>query len=80
MIKSLLIFSMRNIVKNRKTTIINILGLVVSLTCVLVIYHKIDYELSFDRFHSEYENTYRIVRQYYRNGTKSKRGRMGIHC
>lgn len=74
MIKSLLIFSLRNIVKNRKNTVINILGLVVSLTCVLIIYHKIDFELSFDRFHSEYENTYRIVRHTTGLGLNLKEG------
>ncbi len=74
MIKSLLIFSLRNIVKNRKNTVINILGLVVSLTCVLIIYHKIDFELSFDRFHTEYENTYRIVRHTTGMGLNLKEG------
>ncbi len=74
MIKSLFIFSWRSISKNRKNAIINILGLVVSLTCVLIIYHKIDYELSFDRFHTEYDNTYRIVRNTRGLGLQLKEG------
>jgi hypothetical protein len=74
MIKSLLVFSLRNIVKNRKSTLINLLGLIVSLTCCLIIYHKITYELSFDRFHSEYENTYRIVRHTTGMGLNLKEG------
>ncbi|MGV8093722.1 MAG: hypothetical protein AB2L24_17830 [Mangrovibacterium sp.] len=74
MIKSILIFSLRNFIKDRKNTIINILGLVVSLTCCLIIYHKIAYELSFDRFHSRYESTYRVVRQTKGLGLNLKEG------
>jgi putative ABC transport system permease protein len=74
MIKSILIFSLRNFIKDRKNTVINILGLVVSLTCCLIIYHKIAYELSFDRFHSRYESTYRIVRHTRGLGLNLKEG------
>ncbi len=63
MLKSLIISYLRNLLRNYKSTLINVFGLVVSLTCCLVIYNKIYYELSFDKFHSQAENTYRIVRQ-----------------
>lgn len=62
MLKSLIISYLRNLLKNYKSTLINVFGLVVSFTCCLVIYNKIYYELSFDKFHSQSENTYRIVR------------------
>ncbi|MEN6456644.1 MAG: FtsX-like permease family protein [Prolixibacteraceae bacterium] len=74
MIKSILIFSLRNFIKDRKNTVINILGLVVSLTCSLIIYHKIAYEVSFDRFHTQYESTYRVVRQTKGLGLNLKEG------
>jgi ABC-type antimicrobial peptide transport system permease subunit len=74
MIKSILIFSLRNFIKDRKNTVINILGLVVSLTCSLVIYHKIAYEVSFDHFHTQYESTYRVVRQTRGLGLNMKEG------
>jgi ABC-type antimicrobial peptide transport system permease subunit len=74
MIKSILIFSLRNFIKDRKNTVINIVGLVVSLACSLIIYHKIAYELSFDRFHSRYESTYRVVRQTTGLGLNLKEG------
>ena len=63
MLKSLIVSYLRNLFRNYKSTLINVFGLVVSLTCCLVIYNKIYYELSFDKFHSQAENTYRIVRQ-----------------
>jgi len=49
--------------RNYKSTLINIFGLVVSLTCCLVIYSKIYYEMSFDKFHTDAENTFRVIRQ-----------------
>ncbi len=74
MLKSFIIFSLRNLIKNRKSTLINILGLIVSLTCCLIIYHKIKYELSFDRYHTQAETTYRIVRQTKGLGLNLKKG------
>jgi putative ABC transport system permease protein len=74
MIKSILIFSLRNFIKDRKNTVINILGLVVSLTCSLIIYHKIAYEVSFDHFHTQYESTYRVVRETRGLGLNLKEG------
>lgn len=64
MIKSILIFFLRNFIKDRKNTVINILGLVISLTCSLIIYHKIAYEVSFDHFHTQYESAYRVVKLF----------------
>ncbi|QGY44665.1 FtsX-like permease family protein [Maribellus comscasis] len=63
MLKSLIISYLRNLLRNYKSTLINILGLVVSLTCGLVIFTKIYYELSFDKYHTNAENTFRIIRQ-----------------
>ncbi len=62
MLRSLISSYLRTLLKNSKSTFINVFGLVVSLTCCLIIYHKIAYELSFDNFHTQAENTFRIVR------------------
>ncbi len=63
MLKSLIISYLRNLLRNYKSTLINVFGLVVSLTCCLVIYNKIYYEMSFDKFHTNAETTFRIIRQ-----------------
>ena len=63
MLKSLIISYLRNLLRNYKSTLINVLGLVVSLTCCLVIYSKIYYEMSFDKFHTDAESTFRVIRQ-----------------
>jgi len=63
MIRSFISSFLRNLVKNKRSSFINIFGLVVSLTCCFIIYYKISYELSFDKYHTQAEKTYRIIRQ-----------------
>lgn len=62
MLKNFIILAIRNLVKSRTTSIINILGFSLGITCCLIIYFKVKYELSFDRFHTQSENTFRVVR------------------
>jgi putative ABC transport system permease protein len=54
--------AIRRITRNYKSNFLIFAGLVVGLTSCLVIYTKINYELSFDNFHTQGKNTYRIVR------------------
>ena len=76
MIKSFLKFYLRSLLKNKRSTVINIFGLVVSLTCAIVIYQKIAYETGFDRFQTNYDSTYRIVRQTKGLGLNLKEGEL----
>ena len=62
MIKNYLKIALRNFLRNRNYTLINILGLSIGITACIVIFLLITYELSFDKFHSRYQNIYRIVR------------------
>lgn len=62
MLKNFFILAIRNLLKSRTTSIINILGFSLGITCCLIIYFKVKYELSFDRFHTQSENTFRVVR------------------
>jgi putative ABC transport system permease protein len=49
-------------------SIINILGLSVGMACVILIYLWVQDELSFDRFHTNTEDIYRIVQTQYYTG------------
>ena len=62
-------FAVRNLMGFRQYSIINILGLSVGMTCVILIYLWVQNELSYDRFHQNADSIYRIVQsQYYTEG------------
>lgn len=61
MLRNYVKIALRNLWKNRSYSLINVLGLSLGITCCLVIYVFIRYELSFDSFHSQSDQTYRIV-------------------
>lgn len=62
MIKNYLIVALRNFLRNRNYTLINILGLSTGLTACIVIFLLISYEIRFDKFHSRYDSIYRVIR------------------
>jgi ABC-type antimicrobial peptide transport system permease subunit len=51
----------RNIFRNKTSSIINVAGLAIGLTCALIITIFVRYELSFDRYHAKSENIYKVV-------------------
>ncbi len=61
MLKNLLKIAIRNIVKDKTYSAINILGLTIGITCSLFLLMYILHELSYDRYHSNAENIYRVV-------------------
>ncbi len=52
----------RNLLANKGTTAINIIGLCTGVAAALVIFCVVRFELSFDTFHSKTYNVYRMVR------------------
>ncbi|HCC70418.1 MAG TPA: hypothetical protein DEQ09_04615, partial [Bacteroidales bacterium] len=50
----------RSIINQRPYSFINILGLTIGLTCVILIILWIKAETSYDRFHKDHENLYRV--------------------
>lgn len=61
MIRSYLTVALRNIRKNKGTSLINLLGLTIGLASCLVIFLYVRYELSYDNFHEDPEDLFRIV-------------------
>ncbi|MDH4091996.1 MAG: ABC transporter permease [Cyclobacteriaceae bacterium] len=61
MFENLLKIAIRNIVKERTYSAINILGLTIGITCSLFILMYILDELSFDRYHKNSDKIYRVV-------------------
>ncbi|NOS56217.1 MAG: FtsX-like permease family protein [Cyclobacteriaceae bacterium] len=61
MLKNLFIVAFRTIRKDKAYSAINILGLTIGITCSLFLLMYIIDELSFDRYHKNADNIYRIV-------------------
>lgn len=62
MVRNYLLITLRGFIRNKNYSLINILGLSIGLTCAIIIYLLISYELRFDRFHSRVDRIYRVVR------------------
>ncbi|MEJ1237093.1 ABC transporter permease [Chryseolinea sp. T2] len=75
MIGSYFKMARRSLMAYKTTTSINILGLVIGIATALVIFTVTQFEKSFDTFHSQANNTYRLVRA---GGTDMSEFRTGI--
>ncbi len=60
MFKNYLKISFRNIKRQKIYSVINLSGLSIGITCFLLIFLYVQYELSFDRFHPDCERIYRV--------------------
>lgn len=63
MLKNYFKITFRNLVKNKVSTIINLLGLSLGISSCLVVFLIISYELDFDSFHSKKDRIYRVIRE-----------------
>jgi putative ABC transport system permease protein len=61
MLKNLFTIAIRSILKDRTYSAINILGLTIGITCSMFLFLYILDELSYDRYHKNADNIYRIV-------------------
>lgn len=60
--------SFRILLKEKRITLINISGLSISLACALFMLLWVQHEMSYDRFHTDFEQLYRVEEdQYYSN-------------
>ena len=60
MIRNFFIVAIRNILKKKFYSIINILGLTIGITATLFIIIYLNDELSYDRFHDKIDRMYRV--------------------
>jgi putative ABC transport system permease protein len=63
MIKNFIKLVFRNIKRNKGYSFVNISGLVIGMTCFLLIMLFVQYELSFDNFHNNPDRIFRLVCQ-----------------
>jgi putative ABC transport system permease protein len=69
MFKNYIKTSLRNIRKHKIFSFINIAGLAVGMTCCLFIFLWVKNELSYDRFHRNSDRTYRVIAEYFTEGS-----------
>ncbi|MGD8539581.1 MAG: ABC transporter permease, partial [Candidatus Aminicenantes bacterium] len=64
MFKNYLKIALRNIKRHKGYSIINIAGLSIGLTCCILILLYVRYEFSYDRYHENTNNIYRVVMKF----------------
>lgn len=65
MFKNYLFTAFRNMKREKLFAIMNITGLAIGIGCGLVIYKIITYELSFDSYHTNYKQVYRVINEFH---------------
>jgi putative ABC transport system permease protein len=68
MIKNYLILTLRNLKSNKGYFIINLLGLIIGITSFILITLWIKAETSYDKFHKNAQNIYRVDYLLYGEG------------
>src|SRR4030095_10275093 len=61
MIKNYFKIAWRNLFRNKGFSLTNLLGLTIGITCTIFILLWVQDELAFDKFHKNYDNTYKIL-------------------
>lgn len=64
MIRNYLTVAIRSIFRNRLTAFINMAGLAMAMMCCILIYLFVSDELSYDRYHTKADRTYRVTRNF----------------
>jgi putative ABC transport system permease protein len=78
MIKNYFIIAWRNLRKNKIFSLINIAGLSIGLACSMLILLYVKDEVSFDRFHKNVNNIYRVVTRSKHGGVEYKDSNTGL--
>lgn len=64
MLRNYIITAFRNLSRNKANTSINVIGLTLGLTCSLVLFLVVRYELKFNTHHPDADRIYRVVGEF----------------
>ena len=54
--------AIRNLLKQKSFTFINVIGLAIGMTCFVLIFLYVRFELSYDKSHEKADRIHRVVR------------------
>lgn len=74
MLRSYIKIALRNFRKNKLFSLLNITGLAIGMAACLLILQYVSFKLSFDQFHKNADNIYRVVNDRYQNGKLIQHG------
>ena len=63
MLRNYLIIAVRNLMKQKIFTFINVFGLAVGVACCMILGLYVNHEMSYDRHHPNAEQIYRVVQE-----------------
>ena len=70
--------ALRNALKNRVFSVINVSGLAIGIACFLLIVLFLRFEYGYDRFHDKHERIYRVIKECGYPGGKTLRADSGV--
>ncbi|MBC5773151.1 ABC transporter permease [Pontibacter sp. KCTC 32443] len=68
MLKIYFLTAIRSLLRNKSYTILNIAGLALGITCSILLFLVIKYELSYDTFHTKGDRIYRVIMNFKAEG------------
>jgi ABC-type antimicrobial peptide transport system permease subunit len=74
MLRNYFTIAYRSLLSYKSNTVINVLGLTIGMASALTIFTFIRHELSYDSFHSNVENIYRVVRVSKKDRSEGRTG------
>src|SRR5690349_21912987 len=69
MLRNYILIAIRNIRRNKVYALLNVLGLTVGIAACLLLFVVVRFNQSFDDFHANRENIYRIGSEFHNDGT-----------
>lgn len=72
MFKNYLKITFRNLWKHKSFSAINILGLAIGMAVCMLILQYVSFELSYDQFHTNSKNIYRVINDRYQAGKRTQ--------
>jgi len=79
MVKSFITIAYRNLLRHKVFSLINISGLSIGIAASLLLLQYVSYERSYDTFHDNFRNIYRIQHDTYKNGILENRSAISYY-